>query len=410
MSDHAPIEPRFRPLELLRTLRPRQWAKNAFLLAPLVFARHLFSVSDLGRALLAWLLFSLVAGSVYILNDVQDLAEDRAHPTKRFRPLAAGRLRVPDALVAMGALLAAALFGMAWLSVPAATLTAGYFLLNVAYSRTLKHLAYIDVVTIATGFLLRVLVGALVVAVPITHWLLACTFLVAFFLGLGKRRHELHLLQSTGQSKRRVLASYQLRHLDVLLWGSGAVTTLSYLAYTLDPATVDKFGTPHLVWTTVFIAAGVARFGRLVVREGDPVSPTDAMLRDGPFLANLAGWAVAVVIVLYGFATPPAPVSTPTPPPAIESRVAPAPAAKVVPPPERQDITLRVRSVPYGAEVRLDGQVLGVTPLQRAVPAAPGKRHLSLHLAGYEVREMDVVLDQDVGFGLNLKKLQAEAP
>lgn len=392
MNESLPVDPRFSLVELIRTLRPHQWLKNAFVLAPLVFARHLFSVADLGRALAALALFSLVAGSVYIVNDVLDLDEDRAHPTKRHRPLAAGRLGVRDALVAMGVLLALALLGMAWLSVAAGALTAGYFLLNVAYSRVLKHVAYVDVATIAAGFLIRVLVGAWVISVPITHWLLACTFLLAIFLGLGKRRHELVLLQATGESKRRVLARYRLDHLDVALGVSGVVTALTYVAYTLDPVTVAKFGTSHLVWTTPFIGVGLWRFGRLMLRRDNPVSPTDAMLHDPIFLANLAAWAAVVVFVVYGSAsTQVAPVA-----PAPASAPAPAPSSAV----------LRVRSVPFGATLTLDGERLGITPFEQSVPASARKRHLALQLPGYDVRELDLVIDQDLGLGLNLKKRQ----
>ena len=398
----ANADPRFSPLELLRTLRPHQWLKNAFVLVPLVFARHLFSLADLGRALGAFGLFCLVAGSVYVVNDVLDLDEDRAHPTKRHRPLAAGRLGVRDALLAMGVLLALALLGMAALDEGAAALTAGYFLLNVAYSRVLKNVPYVDVGTIAAGFLIRVMVGGLVIAVPVTAWLLACTFLVAVFLGLGKRKHELSLLKATGESKRRVLAYYHPVALTVGLWASGTVTAAAYLAYSLDPATVAKFGTSALVWTTPFVVAGLARFGRLMSRRDTPVSPTDAMLRDPLFVANLLALAVVVVVVLYGLGgRSPTPAPRPAPPAAAAPS---APAAKVGEP-ARQTIMLRVRSVPYGAEVSLDGERLGVTPLEVPVKASDQPRHLSLFLAGYEVRQMDLALTQDVGLGLNLKKL-----
>jgi len=401
-ATHPAADPRFSPLELLRTLRPHQWLKNVFLLVPLVFARHLFSLVDLGRALAAFGLFSLVAGSVYIVNDVLDLDEDRAHPVKRLRPLAAGRLGVRDALLSMGVLLALALLGMAGLSEGAAALTAGYFLLNVAYSRVLKNVPYVDVATIAAGFLIRVVVGGLVIAVPVTPWLLACTFLVAVFLGLGKRRHELAMLRASGgETTRRVLAHYRLGVLDAALWVSGGVTAVSYLAYSLDPATVAKFGTPALVFTTPFVVAGLWRFGRLMARRDNPVSPTDAMLHDPLFVANLLALAVAVVVVLYALGGKAEAPSLPGAPeaPAVEAVRAVEPA-----PPRRSSVMLRVRSVPYGAEVTLDGERLGVTPLEVSVKAGPDKRHLALFLAGYEVRQMDVVLDQDVGFGLNLKR------
>lgn len=284
---------------MLRELRPHQWLKNAFLFAPLVFARRLDVWEDLASTALAFVLFSLVAGAVYIVNDVMDVEEDRVHPTKCGRPIAAGVLSIRDALASMGVLVVVALLGMAFLDQMAAVLTAGYFLLNVAYSRVLKHVVFLDVVTIASGFLIRVLVGALVIDVPFTAWLLAMTFLLAVYLGLGKRRHELILLQNTGLRKRKVLDRYRLPHLDGALWFSALVTAASYLAYTLDPVTIAKFGTNRLSWTTVFIVAGLLRFHRLMVRADNPRSPTDSMLHDPPFLANLVLWGIAVTVIIY---------------------------------------------------------------------------------------------------------------
>ena len=301
METHLPgPEPRFRLAELIKTIRPHQWLKNAFLFAPLVFARHLFSWQDLARVAMAFVAFSLVAGAIYILNDVMDVEVDRAHPTKRHRPIPAGRLGIRDALAAMAALVVISLGALAWLSWSAAALAGGYFLLNVAYSRQLKHVAFVDVATIGVGFVVRVLVGAVVIDVPFTAWLLACTFLLAVYLGLGKRRHELLLMQETGEAKRPVLERYRLEHLDLALWGSAGVTAVSYLLYTLDPVTVAKFGTRALVWTTPFIVFGLLRFRALMVRADNPRSPTDSMLHDPLFAINLLAWGAVIVAIVYG--------------------------------------------------------------------------------------------------------------
>jgi serine/threonine-protein kinase len=164
------------------------------------------------------------------------------------------------------------------------------------------------------------------------------------------------------------------------------------------------------VWTTPFIVFGLWRFGRLMARRDNPVSPTDAMLHDAAFLANLVAWAVVVVVILYrGLSFPAAaPVPSSSPPPPVS-----APGATVSSAPRNPAAWLRIRSVPFGATVTLDGEPLGTTPLEVSIPTRAEKRHLALHLPGYEVRQLDLVIDQDVGFGLNLKKLPespAEAP
>jgi len=220
------------------------------------------------------------------------------------------------------------------------------------------------------------------------------------------------LMQDSGEARRKVLESYDLRHLDWSMIGCAVAIALAFAAWTQAPATLEKFGTRYLGITVIFIIFGLYRFRRLMLRTDNPESPTDAMLHDPPFLVNLGLWAVAVVALLYagalgGSPTPvPAPV-TPSSGQCGQASDGSAPrAARQIPAPEGQPVSLGVKSVPLGGEVFLDGERLGLTPLQVEVPSSPDRRHLEVRLAGFEVREMDLVLDRNLTMGLMLEKLK----
>lgn len=276
--------------------RPRQWVKNLFLLAPLVFARQLFEPRLLGRALAGTAVFCLLSSAVYLLNDVFDAAADRAHPLKKNRPLAAGRLRAGP-VAAAGAALGLVALGLAWLLGPGfGASAAGYLALNLLYSSWLKRLAFVDVAVIAAGFVLRVVGGAEVIPVPVSPWLVVCTFCLALLLGLGKRRHEMR--SGGGAGSRDSLAGYRERAAARLQWAAAAVTVLGYLAYTLDAHTVAKFGTRWLAATAVFPPLGIWRYLVLVERRG-LASPTDALVSDPVSWLVMAGWMAVVLAVVY---------------------------------------------------------------------------------------------------------------
>lgn len=283
---------------LFRTMRPRQWVKQLFVLAPLVFAKELFALEPVAGAVVGFFAFSLLASAVYVLNDLVDVDADRAHPIKKTRPIASGVVSVTAAKRAFFALVAVALglgIGLAWQFALAAL---AYLLLNLAYSFRLKQVAYVDVLCIAAGFELRVIAGSYAAGVPPSVYLLVVTFLLALFLGFGKRMHE--LVSQGGEGKTRsVLAQYSRRTLTALLYVTALATTATYAAYTLDPATRATFATDYLVSTTAFTLFGVLRFLHLVRRDAKSDSPTEEMLRDKPFIANLLFWVVAVVAVIY---------------------------------------------------------------------------------------------------------------
>lgn len=285
---------------LIRTMRPRQWVKNAFVGAPLVFSRHLVEPAYLVRAALAMLAFCALSSAVYAFNDVHDVEADRQHPTKRLRPIAAGDLSERVALGCAAALAIGALAGCFALSWRLAAYAAAYLVINAAYSLRLKKIAFIDVGLIAIGFLLRVLAGAAAIAVPASRWLLLCTALLASFLGLGKRGHELVWATRTGKSTTRAaLAGYRIEVVRVAMIVLGAITCAAFVAYTRWPHTIEFFGTGELVYVSPFVLLGVIRFMMLSLWHGSDESPTDAMLGDRWFLLDLAAATATTLYVIY---------------------------------------------------------------------------------------------------------------
>ncbi len=288
---------------LVRTLRPHQWVKNVFVAAPLVFSHHLLDRAYVWREALAVLAFCLLAGAVYAFNDVRDVDADRAHPTKCKRPIASGALSQRTALTASAVLAVIALAGCVRLAPMLAVWAALYLAQNLAYSVRLKHVAFVDVGLIASGFLLRVLAGAAAIDVPASRWLLACTGLLALFLALGKRAHELAWAERSGKgatATRAALAGYRLGTVRTTMMVLAVATTAAYAAYTLDAHTVEMFQTERLVASTPFVALGIVRFLWLALWRPKDESPTEAMLRDPWFLLDLAAATATVLYIIYG--------------------------------------------------------------------------------------------------------------
>lgn len=287
---------------LIRSLRPQQWIKNVFVAAPLVFAQKLTEPAYVVRSALAVLAFCALSGAVYAFNDVRDVAADRLHPTKRHRPIASGALAERTALVGSAVLAAGALAGCLALGWQLAVFAALYLAQNVAYTLRLKHVAFVDVALIASGFLLRVLAGAAAIAVPSSHWLLVCTALLALFLGFGKRAHELAWAERNGRTTqtRAALAGYRLDVLRTTMLVLGTATCIAFALYTLDERTIREFGTNRLIYSVPFVAFGVLRFLFLALWWPRDESPTEAMLKDPWFLLDLAAAVATVLYVIYG--------------------------------------------------------------------------------------------------------------
>ena len=292
-------------LSLLVSLRPAQWTKNLFVFGALLFgqrgARPAFlDPTAITQAIGAFFVFCALAGVVYLINDVADRDNDRLHPIKRFRPIASGAVS-PGLAIGTAAVLAIVALASAYLLRPAFAIVAiTYVVMNALYSGPLKHVVIIDVLTIAIGFVLRAAGGAIAIDVPISHWLLILILLLALFLALSKRRHELVLLADGATGHRPILQEYSPYLLDQMIGVVTASTLVSYVIYTISPETVQKFHTSYLGLTLVFPLYGIFRYLYLVHQKDGGGSPSDMLQNDRPLLACVALWAVSVAAIIYG--------------------------------------------------------------------------------------------------------------
>jgi 4-hydroxybenzoate polyprenyltransferase len=285
---------------LLRSLRPSQWPKNLFVLAPLVFGSKLGDPAVVGRALLALLAFSAVASAVYLVNDLRDRDEDRLHPLKRLRPLAAGTLSVAAAVAAIAVLTAAAAALACYLGAGFGLALGAYLLLNLLYTLWFKHMVILDVMCIGLGFVLRVVAGAQATAVQVSSWLFLCTTFLALFLAFSKRRHEITLLSGAASGQRPVLDHYSPAFLDQMINVVTASAVVSYALYAVAPETVAKYHTQGLIYTIPLVLFGIFRYLYLMYQRPGERNPTETILRDPPFVINIVVWGLAVVSIVYG--------------------------------------------------------------------------------------------------------------
>ena len=286
-------------LNLLISLRPSQWTKNLLVFAGLGFGLRLFDPAAQARAWAAFAVFCALSGVVYLINDVADRASDRQHPLKAKRPIASGALSVPVAIGAGAAIGAAAIATSFVLGADFAVVAIAYVALQAAYSALLKHIVIIDVLTLAIGFVLRALAGAVAVRVEFSKWLLICTVLLALFMALAKRRHEIVLLAGDAATHRPILGEYSPYLLDQMISVVTASTLVAYVFYTISPETEAKFGTRWLGLTIPFPLYGIFRYLYLVHQREGGGSPADLLLTDRPLLLCVALWAVAVVLIVY---------------------------------------------------------------------------------------------------------------
>ncbi len=281
------------------SLRPRQWTKNLLVFAGLIFSRGLHEPALVARSGLAFALFCLLSGGVYLINDVVDAARDRAHPQKRHRPVASGRLPAGIALVAGIGLLVGTTAAGFFLSVPFGMAAAAYAVLLTAYSVGLKHVVIVDTLIIAGGFVLRALAGVLVLGIEPSYWLLLCTILLALFLTFGKRRHELLALEAGATDHRPILSEYTPQLLDQMIAVVTASTLMAYALYTMAPDTYARLGTARLPLTIPFVLYGIFRYLYLLYRHDLGGNPSEHFLTDRALLVDVALWGATVVVVLY---------------------------------------------------------------------------------------------------------------
>ena len=291
----------------IRALRPHQWTKNLLVFAAILFSKHLFEPEPFLRALLAFVAFCGLSGAVYLWNDVADIEQDRLHPKKKKRPIAAGQLSIRTATLGAIALVVGALALSFWLDGRLGLCASAYLGLNLGYSFGLKHVVILDVLALSLGFVLRALAGGFAIHAPVTEWLLVLTLLFALFLALAKRRHEITSLGEGASSHRAILAEYSPYLIDQMTSVVTASVVTAYTFYTLSPETVAKFGTARLSWTLPLVLYGIFRYLYLVHRKDLGDSPTDILLTDRPLLATVALWVGLVIAIVYtaqGAATP----------------------------------------------------------------------------------------------------------
>lgn len=293
------------PKYLLLAMRPKQWVKNIFVFAGILFANDLliFQTQSLLRVGATFLLWCLIASSIYLINDLVDVEKDREHPKKRYRPLASGHLAPRMAIVATLIFLGVGL-PLAWLLRPELSVVLGvYVLMQLAYSFRLKHVVILDVFIIAAGFVFRTVSGALVLAIAISPWLLICTGLLSLFLALAKRRHELVLLEAGAGSHRRVLDEYSTELLQEMIAIITAATIIAYILYTLDPTNphIPTYPFPLMLVTVPFVVYAIFRYLYLVYKKDEGGSPEELLLKDWPMIINVLLWGATVLFIMLRY-------------------------------------------------------------------------------------------------------------
>lgn len=289
---------------ILSIIRPHQWIKNVFVMVPLFFGGSLLDSTDIIASLIAVLAFSFIASSIYCLNDIIDVEDDRRHPVKRNRPIASGKVSVKQGYVCM-AMMVALSFGLATLigeqAMGVAAVLGTYFLLNIAYCLWLKRFAIVDVCVIAFGFVLRLLVGGLATCIELSNWIVLMTFLLTLFLSLAKRRDDVVRMNETGHAPRKNTIRYNLEFINQAITITATVTLVCYIMYTVSPEVEKRIGTRYLYLTTVFVLLGILRYLQLTLVDNKSGDPTKTMLRDRMMQIVVALWLLAFLLIIYVF-------------------------------------------------------------------------------------------------------------
>jgi 4-hydroxybenzoate polyprenyltransferase len=285
--------------DMWQLLRPTQWSKNLVVFAALIFSKHLFDRTDVLLVSVGFLAFCLTASAAYVMNDLRDCDRDRQHPLKSLRPLPAGRVRRSTAVALSAALLITGLVLALGLSIGFGALVILYFALQVAYTFWLKELVILDVMGIAAGFVIRAAAGGVLIAVPVSPWLIICTFLLALFLGFSKRRHELILLEGRATDHRASLKEYSPYFLDQMIAVVTASTVVAYAIWTVSPEIREKLGTEKLYLTIPFVLFGIFRYLYLVHQREEGGNPTQLLLTDRPLLVDVLLWIITAAVLLY---------------------------------------------------------------------------------------------------------------
>lgn len=282
----------------IKLIRPHQWIKNGFLFLPLFFGLHLRDKEIVFHTIIAALAFSFVASAIYVLNDLMDIEEDRNHPTKKDRPLAAGTVTPNQAKVLFGLLLLIGLPAMFWLNREAGYLTLVYLGMNLAYSFKLKHIPILDISIIAIGFVLRLFIGSEVGDIPLSRWIILMSFLLALFLAFAKRRDDV-LLANLGKEVRKSIDGYSLEFCNGGMIMMASVTVVAYISYCTSPEVMERLGSGRVYITVFFVILGILRYMQIAFVEGKSGSPTRLMLRDLFLQLTILGWVISFVVIIY---------------------------------------------------------------------------------------------------------------
>lgn len=286
---------------IVQLIRPRQWVKNGFVFLPLFFSSELMDSGKFLSAFIAFVAFSLMASSIYCFNDLMDIEADRQHPVKCKRPLASGVLTRTQAKGVM-VVLAGISAGVACNASHPCQLSGiliGYFVLNWSYTSYFKHIAIVDVLIIAVGFVLRLVAGSVTTEVYLSHWIILMTFLLALFLAFAKRRDDVLIFEHTGMKTRVFITRYNIPFLNSVLTLLSAVTTVCYIMYTVSVEVVERLHSPHLYMTSIFVIAGILRYMQLTQVDQKSESPTRILYRDQFIQLAIAGWVISLVLIIY---------------------------------------------------------------------------------------------------------------
>ena len=284
---------------ILKLMRPHHYIKNIFIFIPLFFALKITDMELLLNAFLAFVSFSLVASSIYILNDYFDIEDDKKHPKKKFRPLASGGVSKREAIIMMILLFGGAIALISCISLGGAMIIIFYVIMNIFYSLHLKHIAILDVTIIAIGFVLRLFMGSIVTGISLSHWIVIMTFLLALFMALAKRRDDVLIYKNTGKKMRKVVDGYSLQFLDIAMAIMASVVIVSYIMYTSLADTIDRIGSEYLYLTSLFVIMGVMRYLQITFVLLDSGSPTQIVLKDRFIQITLLFWIISFIWILY---------------------------------------------------------------------------------------------------------------
>ncbi|MCW3465704.1 decaprenyl-phosphate phosphoribosyltransferase [Chitinophaga nivalis] len=286
-------------MQYLYLLRPKHWAKNAFLFIPLFFAGEIFNWTKVQHVMVAFVSFCLIASSIYIINDYRDIEADRKHPKKCKRPLASGAVSKTAALVMFVLCIVAGMALALSIKQKFAFVVSIYFVLNLLYTYGLKDVSILDIIILATGFVLRIKAGSVASHIAVSEWLVIMVFLLALFMGIAKRRDDVLIKLKSGEEMRKAAKGYNLDFMNVMLSLVAAVIIVAYLMYTLSPETEQRFNTYRLYYTCLFVIGGLLRYLQITYVENDTGSPTRILYKDRFIQLTILLWVLSFYVIIY---------------------------------------------------------------------------------------------------------------